>query len=299
MTSITEPQHATSSTIVERIGKLLAKAESTTSPAEAEALLGKAQWLATQHSVDLAVARRTQTRAAERETPTERVITVGVARQQNLKQLVELYSAIARANDIKLVIRTDSTVIYAGGFPSDLDVADALFASLADQMARTAARWLDQGEWRAETVDKVEWHVEVRGGRRWKVPTVVQAPMTKQTARRSFYSAFIATVGRRMADARHEALDTVESGLGDLVETFADRTDSRGKQLTSTALALRDKSSAVNDFHAQQVANRNARGTWRGSQQSRFSDAGHEAGRQAGQQAHLGGARSLPSGGAP
>ena len=51
------------------IGKLLRKAETTHSADEADALMAKAQELATRYSIDLAVARHADARAQWRNAP--------------------------------------------------------------------------------------------------------------------------------------------------------------------------------------------------------------------------------------
>ncbi len=65
------------SALVDTITKLLAKAEATEFEAEAEALVAKAQELATAHSIDLATARARQAARGARVSPAQRTVVTG------------------------------------------------------------------------------------------------------------------------------------------------------------------------------------------------------------------------------
>lgn len=128
----------TASSITEKIAKLLAQAEGAGTEAEAQTFMDKAQQLATLHSIDLAKARHI-TVAKQRTAPVTRTITIGVRGTKGLNTLVQLIIGIARANDVILNVAHNSTAVFAYGFAEDIDITEALFASLSVQMAHAVA----------------------------------------------------------------------------------------------------------------------------------------------------------------
>ncbi|MFD0360556.1 DUF2786 domain-containing protein [Nocardia sp. GCM10030253] len=249
-----------------RIGGLLRKAESTDNEHEAEAFLAAAQRLATKSSIDLTVARSHVAGRERRPTPVQRIIPIGEPRKKGLRTYVQLFVAIAAANDVRCDVARTSTQVYAYGFDSDIDTCEALYASLLVQMVRASDQYIKSGQYRAATVEKIV--TEKRWGRR--VQRRVQAPVAPVTARLNFQMAFAARIGRRLASVKAE----VEA------EIVPD------SSAAGTALALRNKEIELTDFYSQTSE---ARGTWRGPQAS----AGHSAearraGDRAGRAARLG-----------
>ena len=263
---------------VDRISALLAKAERTDNPHEADAYLVKAQQLATAASIDLALARhRHRQREREREQaggPIMRTVTIGEKGKRANPHLIALFVVVAHANDAQVDVATNSTYVVAYGLPSDLDVVDALFASLSVQMVEQAQTWLATGEWRETTYVRVE--------RRYGFATRTKKPHTAQTARASFYRAYAARIAERLDEARAAAVAEASATAG-----------------ASTEVALRDKTAQVRAFHRHTS---DARGSWRGYSGAARSDRGRAAaaGRTAAERARLGqapevgpGARSI------
>ena len=85
---------------VSTIAALLAKAERTDNPHEAEAYLAKAQHLATLRSVDLAMVRARAARTQKRVVPVARTVRIGEAGKRANTHLVSLFVAVAHANDV-------------------------------------------------------------------------------------------------------------------------------------------------------------------------------------------------------
>ncbi|MEV0340951.1 DUF2786 domain-containing protein [Nocardia sp. NPDC050713] len=250
-----------------RIGGLLRKAEATDNEHEAEAFLAAAQRLATRSSIDLAVARAHIAGRERRPTPVQRVIPIGEPGKKGLRTYVQLFVAIAHANDVRCDVARTSTQVYAYGFDTDIDTCEALYASLLVQMVRASDYYIKTGQYRSATVEKVV--SEKRWGR--TVQRRVQAPAAPVTARLNFQMAFAARIGRRLAEVKSE----VEA------EAVAPETAAAG-----TALALRDKELELADFY---TSTSEARGTWRGPQASAgHSAAARRAGDRAGQAARLG-----------
>ncbi|MGV9862715.1 DUF2786 domain-containing protein [Rhodococcus koreensis] len=237
-----------------RIGGLLRQAESTDNPHEGEAFMAAAQRLATASSIDLAVARAHAAGREKRATPTQRLITIGEPGKKGLRTYAQLFLVIAAANDVQCDIAQTSAVIYAYGFAGDIDICEALYASLLIQMVRASDAYIKSGEYRDETT--VRTQVETRGRRR--VATRVRRPVAGVTARLNFQLAYAARIGQRLADAKKEAEEQAVS----VPESSAE-----------TALVLRDKQLELKDYYSE---NSQARGTWRGGRAS----AGHSSSAQ-------------------
>lgn len=263
---------------LDKIAKLLRQAESTANEHEREVFMGRAQSLATRHSIALAVARAHTARKEAREEPIFKDIRIGGFRQRGLAKYVELFLAIAAANDVRCTILSDNTLVTAHGFPSDIAVCEALFASLLVQMVQDGDAFLQTGDHRKETV--TTW-----SEKQWRYVT---KPVPTITARLAFYTAYAARIGSRLQEARAEEVAAAEAAEA------AERAAS-GNTPVSTALALREKEAAVTAFYAEHTTN--VRGSWRGGRRSgslnRSRIAG-QAGDAAARSASLGGeARQL------
>ncbi|WP_236565405.1 MULTISPECIES: DUF2786 domain-containing protein [Nocardia] len=267
-----------------RIGGLLRKAESTDNEHEAEAFLAAAQRLATKSSIDLAVARAHFVGRERRPTPVQRIIPIGEPGKRGLRTYVQLFVAIAAANDVRCDVARTSTQVYAYGFDSDIDTCEALYASLLVQMVRASDQYIKSGAYRSATVEKIV--VEKRWGR--QVRRRVQAPVAGVTARLNFQMAFAARIGRRLAEVKAEVEKAELEKAGVEAEVLPGDTE-----VVGTALALRDKEIELTDFYARTSE---ARGTWRGPQTSAgHSAAARAAGDRAGRAARIGTPPELPA----
>ena len=255
-----------------KLAALLRQAESTDNEHEAEAFMGAAQRLATVSSIDLAVARAHTARAERRTTPVARRIEIGPAGKRALKTYVQLFLAIAHANDLSCDLASNSTFVMAYGFETDIDVCEALYASLVVQMVRASDVYLRSGAYRRERV----WGEQ--RDERGRMQHVLK-PVHGSTARISFQTAFATRIGERLADARTEAT----------AETLALPAASAG-----TELALSEKALEVTDFYQRESR---ARGAWRGWQGSgRSSTLAERAGRRAADAARTTSSTALPAG---
>jgi len=261
-----------------RIAKLLRQAESTSHEAERDAFLAKAQELATTHSIALAVARAHGARSEVRDRLTQRDVVLGERGKRGLSRYARLLLHVAEANDLKCTIRTDSTVVTLHGFESDAEMAEALFASLVVQMVEAGEQFLASGAHHDDRIDA--WDSRRR---RW-----VSKPVPTITARLNFYEAYGDRIGRRLREAREQA-----------VERAVAEERRRGDRLpVGTALALRHKELAVHDHFTEALRRDRVRGTWRGatSDPDTRSRSAVRAGRRAASRADLGarGSRALP-----
>lgn len=168
-------------TYLARIQALLDKAESTTFPEEAEALIAKAQELMARHAIDDAMLAGVATSRDEVEA--EQVVIA--APYASAK--VGLLSAAGRANRCRVVVAkgpSGSQVCTVVGFPDDLANVRTLFASLSVQATRF----------------------------------VLSAPVPPGEGPRSFRHAFLTSfglrIGERLAAAERQAIAEAEAERG-------------------------------------------------------------------------------------
>jgi Protein of unknown function (DUF2786) len=121
--------------VLRKVRKLLAKAEATDNPREAEAFSAKAVALIAVHRID--VARLADDRAADELT----VRHVPIGRGAYVRARLALLQAIAGAHDAELVWQAgpDGTTALLAGFASDLDAVVVLYESLHLQAATQMA----------------------------------------------------------------------------------------------------------------------------------------------------------------
>ena len=122
--------------MLERVRALLAKAESTTFPEEAEALSAKAQELMARHAIDRALLEAAASDSTPGASGRRIVIDDPYARPKSL-----LLAEVADANRCKAVWSPDFGWSTVFGADDDLDIVDLLFTSLLCQAtsAMTAA----------------------------------------------------------------------------------------------------------------------------------------------------------------
>ncbi|MFF2025755.1 DUF2786 domain-containing protein [Streptomyces sp. NPDC058171] len=164
-----------------RIRALLAKAEATTFPEEAEALSAKAQELMARHSVDEALlASRTREKAAPG------ACRIGVDAPYETAKAV-LLDTVATANHCRAVWNGELGFSTVVGFASDLDAVELLYTSLLVQ-GTTAMTRAEAGQ-------------RAAGRKRTK------------TFRQSFLAAYAHRVGDRLTVTARRVTATVPDSL--------------------------------------------------------------------------------------
>lgn len=282
---------------LDRIAALLAQAEGTSNEAEAEAYMAKAQKLASLAAIDLEVARQRQKDKTTREQPIQRRIGIagyvggngytGRRRvQNNAAEMCRLFMDIGYVNDLQFDVARNSTYVVAYGMPSDIDVTEALYASLLMQMTGAAEAALRAGLHRHEEPEQV-WD-----SRRCEYREVRPDARRFKTA---FFKAFTTRVQARLLAAKREAVAEAEAARESEALHLAATQPEQVEVVSSTetGLVLREK---VEEVKAYRAATSDARGSWRGGSGRRTgSTAGQRAGRAAGDAARLGAQTSLPA----
>jgi hypothetical protein len=265
------------SNTLELIAKLLAQGENAGTEEEAAVFTAKAQQIAAANSIDLAKARHL-TISKQKTIPVQCTIIIGVKGTEGLATLVELYLGIAHANDIRCLICPSSTRVYAYGFAEDIDVSEAMYASLLTQMTVLVAEFKKRGDWKKETVWAKGWY---SSRRQMEIPGRYK-PISWRSARINFQAGFGQRIASRLAKARYE----VEHTRVQKEETSHDTTE------PGTAVVLASKRQAVDDLIAPGL--KMARGSYKGSRDSaRYSSSARASGYAAGGKAKIGSAAPL------
>lgn len=173
---------------IDLITKLLAKAESTT-PEEAEALIAKAQDLATKYAIEQSIIE--QARAASGQAPQEGFKRIRLCTERNTKLIKakrELVQWLGQVNNCFLVLGHRRAYMEVTGHESDVIMLEHMFASLLLQMQRA----MGQAEGRGEAVGPLEG---------WRV---------------SFAHGYVRRVGNRLIQAKDRVTATEGTGT-DLV----------------------------------------------------------------------------------
>ncbi|RGC68129.1 hypothetical protein C5N14_14520 [Micromonospora sp. MW-13] len=212
------PAGGSGSRMLDRVRALLAKAESTTFPAEAEALTGKAQELMTRHSLDVALVAAT----AERADAPGGVRLGAEPPYPGAKAL--LVQEVAAANRCESVWSDDLEFATVLGFPADLAAVELLYTSLLVQA--TAAMLRGRAERRS-----------TGGSRRTKAYD------------ESFLNAFALRIGERLRSATDEASREAarEQGADRLLPVLAARTDAVRERLDDLFPGVTRKRLTVSD----------------------------------------------------
>ncbi|RYZ26958.1 MAG: DUF2786 domain-containing protein, partial [Propionibacteriaceae bacterium] len=178
--------------LLKRIRGLLAKAEATDHPAEAETFTAKAQELMTRHAVDEAVLRGLQ----HEEIPVASRRVHLQSPYANVK--ATLLNAVARPNRCRVVLMNTYDIAVLVGTPTDVDQTELLFTSLLIQATRAMT---DAGDHGAASSDR------------------------SATFRRSFLLAYATRIGERLREADRSTTETYGTELVPLLQREAEAVD--------------------------------------------------------------------------
>ncbi|MCJ0978619.1 DUF2786 domain-containing protein [Rhodococcus sp. ARC_M12] len=188
----TGPGPATDTKMLGRIRGLLAKAESTQFPAEAEALSAKAQDLMTRYAIDSALLDSEHPRSLIDDVVTRRIM---VSNPYSKAKLLLLH-CVCHANGARTLWKKKYLLATVMGLPVDLDLCELLYTSLLVQSARA----LDE---------------------------VADSPAARtRSFRHAFLIAYAHRVGERLHEARKRATAAATQRHGSaLVPIMAERSD--------------------------------------------------------------------------
>jgi hypothetical protein len=159
--------------MLRRIRGLLAKAESTEYPDEAEALTAKAQELMTRHAVDAALLDAGPATPARAAVDTRRMHVA----DPYVRAKMQLLGTVADANGVRVVWYRSLGIANLVGVAADLDTVELLFTSLLLQVAQALAT------------------AERRAG----------LPSASRAFRRAFLLGYAHRIGERLQAAREHA----------------------------------------------------------------------------------------------
>lgn len=280
---------ATLEKTVEKIGRLLALAEGTSSESEAASAMSRAQALASAHSISVAVANQNR-QENKVEVPTHQRVRIGESRRHINAFLIELYDAVGRAQGCKITIQRDNLAVNVFGMPSDVEITNQIYISLATQMQTFVAAYLKQGDWRSELVWREKTVTSEFG---WKDKIYGQYPTTMQSARSTFQETFVWQVSKRLKDAAAEAVAEAKRAETHFHHSDAPGSATGAQEASGVELALVSKKDEV---EAHYKTHSNARGSWSRSRGGSHSSGAASAGRAAGNRANLGGHASVGGG---
>jgi hypothetical protein len=175
--------------ILARVRALLAKAESTAFPAEAEALSAKAQELMNRHAFERALLD------ADEHVPQAATSTRLWLDSPYLEAKSHLVAAIAAANRCKSIFHPDLGFVAMVGDPLDLDITELLATSLLVQATRAMVA---EGSQISHT-----------------------GTSRTRSFRQSFLIAYAARIGERLEEATSQAVDSQTDDR--LLPVLADR----------------------------------------------------------------------------
>lgn len=209
-----------------RIRGLLAKAESTEFPDEAEALSAKAQELMTRYAVDEAVLSSDHG---------ERLVELVVARRVHLENpypeaKLRLLDAVGSVNDVRVIYLESLAIATVVGLPFDLDLVELMFTSLLVQASRAMAAAGRAGD---------------RGTR-------------TPSFRRSFLLSYAQRIRERLTEARDVTTEEEANSRGaDLVPVMKERrnaVDEAFGRLFPETYSIQTRTTNARGWHAGRLA---------------------------------------------
>lgn len=180
------------SNLEDKIAKLLAKAEGTTNPHEAETFMAKAEALMLQHGIE-----RAQLEARRPGQRTDDIVQVRILIKNGhgyAKAMVAIGHAIAPSFSVRSLqsgMPDGSWVLWFVGHRSDVTQAETLFNSLAEQSRKQALHW-----WKTEGKTAHPFYTD----------------NDAYLARREFIYAFASGVRARLEETRTRLVEEAATG---------------------------------------------------------------------------------------
>lgn len=251
--------------ITDKVGKLLTHAGGASTDEERDAFLQKAESLAAEHSINLALVRKRQADAdkSDRDRPTTgSLFSLGALPSTTYRNLaVELGTEIANAHGAAVTIRGKSAYMTFYGFPEDIHLTELMLTRLTPVMFSESDAYL-------------------------KTPEHKMSGVAGVSARIIFCKSFARTVGQRLREAVAQTRDEVSN-------SFDSETTDTDETSQSMELALAEKAVEVADYVAYEFKRQGVKGSWSGSRTNNYSASASTAGYNAGRRANLYGRKEL------
>lgn len=246
--------------IIDKVAKLLNHADGASTPEEKKAFIEKAESLASEHSLNLALLRKRKADAkGDRDRPTTSkqysLLALPSVTYRNLTVL--LGACIIRAHGGQSIVYGKAERMLFLGFPEDIELTELMLTRITPMMFEAAD----------EHVMSVEFHL---------------TGVAKQSGRIEFCQSFAAEIGRRL----RKVVESTARRVGE--EQLA-----LGDGEFSTELVLRDKELEVLDYVNYEFKRQGIKGHFRGSRSSAHSGTATEAGRRAAQEVNLYGRKEI------
>ncbi|WP_164479062.1 DUF2786 domain-containing protein [Nakamurella antarctica] len=179
-----------------RIRALLAKAESTTFPAEAETFSAKAQDLMTRHEIDAAMVDRSGEVGGEQTDPTIHSVRVHID-DPYAREKAQLLATLGGVNVVRVIWDDVNGMAVMVGRELELELVEILFTSLLIQATRAMVA---SGEHSGD--------------------------LRSPSFRRAFLLSYAARIGERLSEVEKVALEQAKQQYGtDLVPVLANRAE--------------------------------------------------------------------------
>jgi hypothetical protein len=204
-----------------KIANLLAKAESTNHPAEAEAFMAKAEELMLKHGIERAMLEDRRPGQKREDIVQVRIpVRNGHGYATAMASIAHAVAPSFSVRSMKANLPDGGQIIFLVGHKSDVDQVQTLATSLMEQSRKQALHW-----WKTE------------GKLQWSHYTDNDAYL----ARREFIFAFASGVRSRLEETRTRVIDEAGTGTdlvlldrGKLVDSWIDENMKVGKGRKST-----------------------------------------------------------------
>lgn len=248
--------------VIDKVAKLMSHADGATTPEEKMAFMEKAEELASEHAINLAMLRKRRADdKGDRDRPTTSkaysLMALPSVTYRNLT--AQLGSYIINAHGGASTIHGKAEYMLFYGFPEDIELTELMLTRLTPMMFEAAD----------EHVMSVEFHL---------------TGVAKQSGRIEFCDAFADEIGWRLREAVKATARRMEK------EQLA-----LGNGEFSTDIVLRDKGLEVADYITYEFKRRGVKGRFKGSRSSAHSGTATEAGRRAAREVNLYGRKEIGS----
>lgn len=252
--------------ITDKVNKLLLHADKAGTDEERRTYLEKAESMATEYSINLALVRKRQADKEDdgsRDRPmTGKLYSFLALPNVTYRNLaVELGHQIAIAHGAHCTIRGKSSYMTFYGFPEDVHITELVTTRVTPMMFEESDRYLKSPEHRLSGVQST-------------------------SARITFCKSFAAEIGNRLREA---VTRVTEERIAAETATYGDDVVA----VTGTELALRSKELEVADYVAHEFKRAGVKGSWSGSKTSRWSSSASSAGRTSARRANIYGRKEL------